>query len=194
MNYTLPGSIEAGGTRYQIRTDYRCALDALEALGDPGLSTGEKGQALLEILCFSPSFAEMPPAHWQEALGQCVWFLDGGDTCAGGDGRQPLMDWGQDFPRICAPINRVYGQDIRAVPYDPSTNTGGLHWWTFLGLYMEIGDCFFAQVVRIRDMKARGKKLDKQDREFYRRNRPFIDLKTRYTEAEKAFLKEWGAG
>ena len=47
-------------------------------------------------------------------------------------------------------------------------------------------------MVRIRDKKAHGKSLDKQDREFYRRNRDVIDLKTTYTEAEKDVLAAWG--
>jgi len=63
-----------------------------------------------------------------------------------------------------------------------------------LSYYMEIGDCLFAQVVAIRDKKARGKPLDKQEREFYRRNRKMVDLKTTYTEAEQNLLAAWGIG
>ena len=66
-----------------------------------------------------------------------------------------------------------------------------LHWWSFLSAYMGIGDCLFAQVVAIRDKKARGKKLDKADREFYRRNQDIIDIKKPLTEAEREILKEW---
>lgn len=66
-----------------------------------------------------------------------------------------------------------------------------LHWWTFLSAYMGIGDCLFAQVVRIRDIKARGKKMDKQDREFYRRNRDLIDIKVKTTDAEEKLFAEW---
>ena len=64
--------------------------------------------------------------------------------------------------------------------------------YSFLSFYQEIGDCLFAQVVRIRDKKAHGKSLDKQDREFYRKNRDIIDLKTTYTESEKDVLAAWG--
>ena len=62
----------------------------------------------------------------------------------------------------------------------------------FLSYYQEIGDCLFAHVVSIRDKKALGKPLDKQEREFYRRNREIIDLKTNYTDAEKNILAAWG--
>ena len=93
------------------------------------------------------------------------------------------MDWEQDFPYLIAPINRVAGQEIRAVEY--------LHWWTFLSYYYEIGDCYFAQIVRIRDLKARGKLTDKTDKEFYRKNREAVDLKMRYSEMEEDIIKGW---
>ena len=64
--------------------------------------------------------------------------------------------------------------------------------WTFLAAYNEIGDCTLAQVVRIRDHLARGKQLDKSDREWYRKNRHLVDFKRKYTSADDALMKEWG--
>jgi hypothetical protein len=96
------------------------------------------------------------------------------------------MDWEQDFQYIVAPINRVVGQEIRSIPY--------LHWWSFVSAYYEIGDCFFAQIVRIRNKKAKGALKDKADKEFYKENRSLIDFKTNYTSAEEAMLKNWGGG
>ena len=78
------------------------------------------------------------------------------------------------------------GVEIRSVEY--------LHWWSFLSAYYEIGDCVFAQIVRIRNLKARGKSLDKADREWYQQNRELVDLKTTYTEQENELLKQWGGG
>jgi hypothetical protein len=57
---------------------------------------------------------------------------------------------------------------------------------------MEIGECTFAQIVHIRDSRNRGKPLDASDKEWYRRNRDIVDLKTRYTGAEEDLLKKWG--
>ena len=92
----------------------------------------------------------------------------------------------QDFRYIVAPINRVVGQEIRAVEY--------YHWWSFISAYYEIGDCLFAQIVRIRDKKARGKPLDKEEQKFYRENRHMVDFHTNYTDAENALLKKWVGG
>ena len=49
----------------------------------------------------------------------------------------------------------------------------------------------FAQIVAIRNKKARGKKLDKVEQEFYQRNRELVELKTRYTDAENELLSAW---
>ena len=96
------------------------------------------------------------------------------------------MDWEQDFPWIVAPVNRVLGRDIREeMP---------LHWWSFLAAYYEIGDCTFAQIVRIRDAQARGRKLDKAEREWARRNGDLIRLKSRYAEADDDLLRAWTKG
>ena len=180
MNCTLPKNLEIGGTEYQIRSDYRATLDVCAALNDPDLSEEERAIAALAV--FYPDFDVMPAAHVQEALERCYWFLNGGEE-PDGQGGPRLMDWEQDFARIAPPVNRVLGRDVRGEEY--------LHWWTFLAAYYEIGDCLFAQIVRIRSKRAAGKTLDKADREFYRKNRKLVDLAVRHTSEEQALLKQW---
>lgn len=182
--YSLPTSVEVNGTEYTIQSDYRAVLDILTALSDGDLDEQDKAEASLTI--FYPEFSSMPASDYQEALNQCFRFIDHGQG-AKTQGKQPaVMSWEQDFDMIISPVNRIAGCEVRSLPY--------LHWWSFLSYYMEIGDCLFAQVVAIRDKKARGKPLDKQEREFYRRNREMVDLKTTYTEAEQNLLAAWGIG
>lgn len=189
MNYDLPKSLNICGTEYAIRYDYRCILEICAAMQDPELDKQDK--AIVAMAIFYPDFENMPTDHYQEAIKQCFWFINGGEDDQGGKGTK-LVSWDQDTKYIISPINRVLGKEIRAIPYDEETNTGGLHWWTFLSAYMEIGDCVFAQIVRIRNLKAKGKKLDKVDQEWYRQNRNLVDFKQTYTEAENEILKEWG--
>ena len=182
--YSLPTSVEVNGTEYTIQSDYRAVLDILTALSDGDLDEQDKAEAALTI--FYPEFSSMPASDYQEALNQCFRFIDHGQG-AKTQGKQPaVMSWEQDFDMIISPVNRIAGCEVRSLPY--------LHWWSFLSYYMDIGDCLFAQVVAIRDKKARGKPLDKQEREFYRRNRKMVDLKTTYTEAEQNLLAAWGIG
>lgn len=182
VNYSLPTSVEVGGTEYPIQSDFRAALDILAALSDSELDNQDKAIAALTI--FYPTLDEMPYSDYQEALQHCFRFIDCGDEPREEKKQPQVMSWSQDFSMIVAPINRIAGCEVRALDY--------LHWWTFVSYYREIGDCLFSQVVSIRDKKARGKPLDKQEKEFYRRNRDLIDLKTKYTSAEKDVLAAWG--
>ena len=177
-NYRLPTALTVGGEERAIRSDYRAALDIFLALTDSELDDENKALELLDILYVD----EIPMEHWKEAIEQGLWFLNGGEPER--QGKSPkLVDWAQDFNLIAAPISQSVGKDIRGMDY--------MHWWTFLSAYSNIGDCMFAHVVSIRDKLARGKKLDKTDRDFYRRNRDIIDIKKPLTQAEEALLGEW---
>ena len=184
MDYTLPRALRVGGTEYDVRYDFRVILDICAALEDPDLAKEDKAYVALDI--FYPEFDSIPPEDQQEAL-----VINGGEENLGTKGPK-LVSWDQDVKQIISPINGVIGREIRDIPYDKKTNTGGLHWWTFLAAYMDIGDCLFAQIVRIRDRLARGKKLDKQDMEWYRKNKHLVDIRQKLSTAEADELALWG--
>lgn len=179
MFYTLPTALTVGGRSLSIDSDWRTALDCLEALHDVNLTNVDKAVVVLGLLYRDP----VPAEALEEALRQAMWFLSGGSERSGKPGPR-LMDWEQDFPFVVSAVNRVAGREIRELP--------ALHWWTFLGFYGEIGDSTFAQIVRIRQMKAKHKKLDKADAQWYRENRDIVDLKTNYSAAEAALFKQLG--
>lgn len=182
MNCTLPKTIEVGGVEREIRWDYRAVLDICAALADPDLD--EQSRATVALSIFYPDIDAIPQEGFQEAVEKCMWFVSGCRDEQTGEAPR-LVDWEQDFGLIVGPVNRVLGQEVR--------EEAPLHWFTFLSAYFEIGDCTFSQVVRIRDQLARGKPLDKSDREWYRRNRELVDFKRKYTGAEEDILKEWGS-
>lgn len=184
MNYTLPKRLDVCGTSYAIRWDFRAALDICAALSDPELNDAERTFAALAILY--EDFDNMPPAHYEEAVRQCFWYLNAGEPERENRPQQKLMDWEQDFPLIVAPVSRILGADVRGME--------ALHWWTFLAAYMEIGDCAFSHVVSIRVKRMKGQKLTKEEREFYRENQDIIEIKTRYTSEEEAALALWAGG
>lgn len=181
MNYELPTKLKIGSRDYRINADFRTALDIFEVLNDPELSRGE--QIWLALGFFYPEAAEIPTGDLTEAAEQCFRFLAGGREQKGGP---VLMDWERDFQWIVGPVNRVVGKEIRSEEF--------FHWWSFLGAYMEMGDCLFAQIVRIRSRRAAGKKLDKADEEWYRQNRELVELPQKCTGEEKELLKLWGGG
>lgn len=181
--YDLPTSVEINGKEWEIESDYRAVLDICIALSDPDLSDQERGMVILEI--FYPDLDEMNPRDYEEAVQECMRFINLGKDEDASTQKQPkLVDWEQDFKLMVAPINNVAGKEIRALDY--------LHWWTFISYYNEInGDSTFAQVVQIRNKLARGQKLEKDDREFYQRNRAMVDFKNKYSASDEAVIDEW---
>ena len=190
MVYSLPKSVEIAGERCEIRYDYRVILEIFEALNDPGLDDEERAFAVLQM--FYVDFDSIQ--NYDEAISKMFWFINAGKEEDPKKKSPRLVDWNQDYPLVVSPINHILGYEIRGVEYDPEKNTGGVHWWTILSAYMEIGDCLFAQVVKIREKKAKGKPLDRSDKEFYRQNRDLVDFKNRYTDADKALEQMWTSG
>ena len=179
MTFDLPTTVEIDGKEYAIDADYRTIITICVALTDPDLDTQEKWYVALKL--FYEDFDSI--TDLQEAAEKLSWFINAGEETEAGP---RLMDWEQDFQHIVAPVNRIVGTDVRGLPF--------LHWWTFLSAYMEIGDCLFAQIVRIRDAQARGKKLDKVEREWARRNANMIRLKQKYSGAEDEAISAWVKG
>ena len=186
--WNFPTSLNIGGVEYEIRTDYRVILDLLMALNDPELSDSDnkmsaymQSRVILEIMF--PDWDNIPQEHIQEALDKVAEFIDMGIR---DDSKKPkTMDWEQDAPIIIPAINKVLNKEIRAEKY--------MHWWTFLGAYMEIGEGLFSNVIHIRQKKAKGKKLEKWEQEFYKENKSLIDFqhKEKRSNEEKEMLRDY---
>lgn len=194
ISWSLPTSLDIGGKEYKIRSDYRAVLDILTAMNDPeifepGMSEKEKNiervMTMLQILY--EDFESIPSNQWNEAAKKAKEFID----CGMSDDGKPkprLMDWEQDAPLIIPAVNKVCHQDIRSLKY--------MHWWTFISLYMEIGDCMLSTVISIRKKRKKGQKLEKWEKEFYQNNKSIVDLKVkceeRSDEEKEALRKLFG--
>lgn len=171
----LPTSLLINGIEWKIRTDYRDILRIIEAFEDPELSEQEKAYVMLVILY--TDFSEMKSEIYQEAAAQASWFLDCGQQYENDKPSCRIIDWNQDEAILFPAINKVAGKEVRAVEY--------MHWWTFMGLFSEIEEGTFSVVLGIRQKKAKGKKLEKWEQEFYRSNRNLCDIKQKYTAEEQ---------
>lgn len=170
----LPKTLVVNGKEYPIRTDYRDCLTILSAFTDRDLSTEEQVIITLEILYKEP----VPKEDLMEAYEKAVWFLNLGNMVEKPQTSAPLYNWNQDEQLIFSAVNKVAGKEIRAVEY--------LHFWTFMGLFNEIGEGSFATVISIRNKKRKNQKLEKWEKEFYRNNKEMVDLKIQLTEEEQA--------
>ena len=171
--WKLPKSVNVNGKEYRIRSDYRAVLDILCAINDPdivaGMSEEEKNLEIYTTILaiFYEDFDNLPTEDWEEALKTAKEFIDCGFK---EDKKKPqLMDWKKDAKILIPAINKVAHEDIRDKEY--------LHWWTFMGLFMEIGESLFSTITNIREKVSKGKKLDSWEKEFYSSNKELVDLK-----------------
>ncbi len=178
MIFSLPDSVTVSGAEYSVRSDFRVILEIFVMLDDPDLSDADKTEALLRMF-----YSERPPDP--EAALQA--FTDFVDPRHGNQGKKPsgrLIDWTQDFDLMVAPINHILGFECRAAEY--------LHWRTFLSAYLEIPpESVFARVLRIREKLRTGKKLEKNERSWYHKNRDLVHLKPKFSTEEQKVLDAW---
>ena len=153
---TLPLTLKVGGRDWRIRTDFRDILKIFEAMNDRELEHEEKIYTMLYILY--PDLEKMPVRLYQEAAEQANWFIDAGTQDDEGENVRK-MDWTQDEPIIFPAVNAVAGRETRAEKY--------MHWWTFLG--------YFMQQLSVSERKSwREKLLINGKRSFTRRIKKFV--------------------
>nr|DAE06029.1 MAG TPA: hypothetical protein [Siphoviridae sp. ctsxw88] len=184
--YRLPISVTVGEKVYNIREkgDYRVVLDMIAALNDKELSDNER--LISSLIVFYEDFESVEdvlycadtPTLYQEMLK----FTEAGDN-SGHKTNHKLIDWEQDEQLITAAINPIAQQEIRLIPY--------LHWWTFIGYYMSIGECSLSYVVGIREKMYKGKKLEKDEREFMHNNPNYFTFINSREEQEDLLKSIW---
>ena len=178
--WELPVSLTIGGAGYSINTDFRTILKVISVLSNPDYLSETK--IIVTMKAMIKDFDSLPSEHYEEAIQKCYEFIDLGEKEENDKPKPTLMDWEQDAPLIIPAVNKVLGQEIRAIPY--------LHWWTFVGAYMNIGEGLFSSIISIRSKKAKHKKLEKYEQEFYKENKNLIDIKAKESEEEREFKNE----
>ena len=166
--YRLPTKVTVDDLQFNIRDggDFRMVLDCFKALQDEELS--EDYRVLASLLIFYNELNDFDDLRQyepqvQKLVEEMYRFINGGeDSSPGAERDVTLVDWEQDAQIVCAAVNKVASQEIRSVEY--------LHWWTFLGYYMSIGESVLSTVVSIRDKIAHHKKLEKWEKEFKQNN------------------------
>ena len=193
--YELPTTIEVKGRKFNIRNsgDFRMVLDCFSALQDEELS--EDYRVLACLLIFYNEFNDIEDLREVEEYIEGLvkemyrFFNCGQEDSPGADAGSSVIDWEQDSTMICAAINNVAKTEIRAVP--------NLHWWTFLGYYMSVGESVLSTVVGIRDKILKHKKLEKWEQDFKKSNPKYFVWKkstVQDREAENLIRNIWNKG
>ncbi len=166
--WELPTQAILGGKTYHIHGDYRDILEIFSYFENPDLPEYLRWEVALALFYEE----EIPREDTAAAMEFLVQFLNGGkEETPMATGK--LLDWEQDAAMIVADVNKVAGQEIRALPF--------VHWWTFLSWFHAIGEGQLSTVISIREKLRRGKPLEKWEKDFYRENKKTVDIPKRYT-------------
>lgn len=161
----LPKSLEVNGVSYSIDSDFRNILQIFAAFNDDELKDNEKTYICLRRLY--TEFEKIPVSDYAEAYKAASDFIE---CYTRSDTPGPkVIDWEKDEQLIFAAVNKVAGTEIRAVPF--------MHWWTFLGYFQGIDrDDLWSFILTIRQKKAKHKKLEKYESEFFLANRALCEI------------------
>lgn len=192
--FELPVSFQIGDKQLNIteKGDYRMVFSCFSALNDKELTKEER--VLCSLIIFYEDINSLEDIinfpNLQELISKMYWFFNCGDDKGVGINKHyKLIDWEGDSQLIASAINKVANTEIRTVPY--------IHWWTFMGYYLAIGESPLATVVGIRSKIMEGKKLEKYESKFRHDNPQYFiwDNKSiEDKEAEAAILSLWNSG
>ena len=172
--WQLPVTVQLGGQEYHLHTDYRDILEIFSYLEDPDLPEPVRWRIAMGLFYEET----VPQEQWQAALDYLAAFL----RCGREERPGPrLMDWQHDAAAILAGVNRVAGQEIRALPY--------VHWWSFLSWFHAMEPGQLSALVSIRDRLRRGKPLEAWQQEFYRADPRAVELPKRLDRQERQQLR-----
>ena len=187
MMYELPITVTVSGIEHPIRNnaDYRLILDIIAACQDDDLSRQE--QTVTALILFYEELNDIQDIFdlfedANVAADEMLFFIGLNDKKIGYTLPHKIIDWEADELLIVSAINNVAGTEIRALDY--------LHWWTFIGYYMAVGESSLSTVVGIRDKIARGKKLENYEKEFKQRNPEYFMIKQPKTIEQKDLEEE----
>lgn len=194
--YELPTSIEISGQSFAITDngDFRMVLDCFNSLNDYDLNAQERIISALTI--FYSDLNDIKDVvifgdYIEEAIEKMYDFFN----CKMPEVENAphkdykLIDWESDTMLVCSAINQVIGREIRAEKY--------VHWWTFMGYYMSVGECTLSTVVSIRHKIAENKSLEKYEKKFRAENPQYFlfDVRSKkQQEADARMRKLWNSG
>lgn len=168
---------------YLIRTDFRIGIQMSLCLDDPDLTDIEK-----HSICINLLFGEGVP-EYKTAINGITWFLQCGQEKDNSESintepnitnsSQPF-DFDEDGYKILTAFKRAYSIDLK---------TCKLHWFEFISMLSDLGDCFFNTVVDYRT--ADTSKMDKETAKFYNKMKERFAIKEKLSEEERQAISKF---
>ena len=176
MNIMLDG-LPTEYEGYLIRTDYRIGIQISEALNDVNLADPEKLAVAAELLFGRGAPSDSGIVH--EAI---RWFMSGGepDEHKTAASAVPVFDFEQDNRRVYTAFRARYGVDLVRER---------LHWFAFLAMLGDIGECTLSNVMEIRGADL--SKMTGEQLRYYTRAKERCALREPMSDAEKAAIADF---
>ncbi len=164
-----------------IRTDFRIGVQIAQAFEDVDLTTQEAYATALRLL-FGRS---VPPP--EVAMAALQWFMRGGKEpgASAGAGRKETargFDFDYDDGRIYSAFRRAYGIDL---------HRERLHWFVFLYLMGDLGDCALTQIAHYRTADL--SKMGEQERKAYEQMRKRYAIPEAISQEDQRVIAEFMA-
>jgi hypothetical protein len=193
--FELPTEIKIKDKSYKIRNngDFRMVLDCFSALGDEELDI--QFRVISSLIIFYDGLTDIEDTletfedDIEEAVLQMYNFFNCGEKSIGLQSNYKLIDWEQDSQLIASAVNDVAKKEIRSEPY--------IHWWTFMGYFLGIGECALSNIIEIRRKIKKHTKLEKYEQEFKQQNPQYFIWDSQSVEEKQAqdiIKKIWNKG
>lgn len=179
----FPTKIKVGNEIIDINSDFRNCLKIILAFEDDELLIEEKYNIMLLRLY------KKIPVNLEDAINQAIKFLDCGKKTNEANNEKRVYSFKKDASFIFSSMSSTHNIDLNEIPY--------LHWWKFVYLFLDIKkDCTFSNILYYRQ-KANSGKLDKNEREVYRRSYKILSLNSEEaddtSEEEDEFMKKFNS-
>lgn len=163
--FEIPTSITIQDKEFPIRNkgDFRMVMDCFEVLNSTELTDQEK--IITALIIFYEDINSINDLSKFNDLNEPTEKMYDFFNCGkpdNGKNNVKLIDWDKDAQLIASAVNKVAGKEIRLESY--------VHWWTFMGYYMAIGESTLSTIVGIRYKIANHKKLEPYEKDFYKDN------------------------
>ena len=170
---------------YLLRTDYRVGIQISQALEDEDFTPNERLAVAFSLLYGNG----IPPA--EVAYRGLKWFMSGGNPPNEEEQENAEQEdqgirsfyFDYDASRLYSGLRRIYGIALDRTP---------MHWFRFLALLGDLGECNFTQVIHYRTADL--SKMDKETRRAYLVMRRKYGLPQPESEDSREFMRKLQGG
>lgn len=181
----LPNTVEVGGMKYEINSDFRCSLLFEMMINDRNLEDEEKLFRTLELYYY-PQKIEQP--YINEAIDKALWFYRCGKDIKQSKGKgknqkKQIYSFEDDSEYIYSAFMHDYSVDLNEIEY--------LHWWKFKALFKSLHDD--NELCKIMSYRAKdlSKIKDKDEKAFYRQMQELYKIEEQLTDEEIQDIEKW---